>query len=92
MHEVMPNRQCLVLIPVGGGHIDYTVDAAKSMDAARKAIAIHRTALADDCVLTVVVNGRSPLLHGWQEHNALQPTFRHRVGVVRASRPKSDAS
>jgi hypothetical protein len=80
---VVPNRQCLVLIPVGAGHIDFTVDAASSMDAARQAIALHPSSLPDDCVVTVVVNGRSPLLHGWREHNALQPTFRHRVGAVR---------
>ena len=81
--ESVPNRQCLVLVPVNGGHVDYAVDAASSMDAARHAIALHRGTLTDDCVLTVVLNGRSPLLHGWREHNALQPTFRHRVGAAR---------
>lgn len=79
---IVPSRQCLVLVPVGTGHIDYTVDATSSMDAARQAVALHRESLLDDCVLTVVVNGRSPLLHGWREHNAMQPTFRHRVGAV----------
>ncbi|MBL8236468.1 MAG: hypothetical protein JNM66_03560 [Bryobacterales bacterium] len=88
----MPNRQCLVLIPVNGGHVDYTVDSASSMDAARQAIALHRTALADDCVLTVVLNGRSPLLHGWREHNDMQPTFRHRVGAIRGKALRSQAS
>ncbi len=79
----MPRRQCLVLIPSGGGNVDYTVDAASSMDAARQAVALHRYALEDSCVITVIVNGRSPLLHGWREHNAIQPTFRHLAGTVR---------
>lgn len=37
-------------------------------------------------LLREVPNGRSPLLHGWREHNALQPTFRHRVAAVRNNR------
>jgi len=79
----VPRRQCLVLIPCAHGHLDYTVEATSSMDAARQALSVHKASVTDDTILTVIVNGRSPLLHGWREHNQIQPTFRHRAGSVR---------
>jgi hypothetical protein len=73
--------------PVAGNCM-YQVAARSSSEAARGAIAEHEKhypRLADDVVVQVVVDGKSFAAWDYVEHNARQPNYRHRVGVLRQS-------
>jgi hypothetical protein len=64
----------------------YQVSARSSFEAARAAIAEHEKhypRLSDDAVVRVVVDGKPFAAWDCLEHNARQPNYRHRVGVVR---------
>jgi hypothetical protein len=80
-------RSCVVFIPHRtGGPCMYQVAARSSFEAARVAIAEHEKhypRLADDVVIHVVVDGKPVAAWDCAEHNARQPNFRHRVGVLR---------
>jgi hypothetical protein len=83
----VPKRRCLVLIPhAQGGLYDYDVEAASSMEAARIAPDQHRETVADDAVITVISDGHGLRTFDYVEHNARQPTYRHRAGAVQAVR------
>jgi hypothetical protein len=77
-------QNCVVFIPhkFGGQNIYEPHGALSSMDAAWKAIQDHerrkKAALMDDVILHVVVDGITPSIWNWQEHNASKPNFRHR--------------
>jgi hypothetical protein len=87
-------RPSAVFIPQpAGGNCVYQVAATSSFDAARQAIAEHEKyhpRLSDDAVVHVVVNGKGPAAFDYLEHNARQPNYRHRVGVLRQPRPARD--
>jgi hypothetical protein len=78
-------RSCMVFIPHPvAGNCMYQVAARSSFEAARGAIAEHEKhypRLADDVVVHVVVDGKS--FAAGLEHNARQPNYRHRVGMLR---------
>ena len=79
-------KAVLVLVPDRRNQYSYEIGAASSFDAARQAIELHEQhhpKLTDDTVLTIILDGKSPLLWDAETHNAKQPTFRHRVGQVR---------
>ena len=83
----MPKRRCLVLIPhPHSGNHDYDVEATSSMEAARIALERHHEPVLDDVVITVIIDGHGLRTYDCVEHNARQPTFRHRAGTVRAVR------
>ena len=83
----VPKRRCLVLIPhPRSGNYDYDVEATSSMEAARIALDRHHGPVLDDAVITVILDGHGLRTFDYVEHNARQPTYRHRVGAVRAGR------
>jgi hypothetical protein len=80
----------MVFIPhPAAGNCMYQVAARSSFEATRAAIAEHEKhyprRLADDVVVRVVVDGKSFAAWDYVEHNARQPSYRHRVGAVRHS-------
>ncbi len=72
---------------IGTGTHFYQPFASSSFDAAWQAIQDHerilKMTLADDVIVHVVVDGKNSLLFGFEERNAQQPNFPHRVGQVR---------
>jgi hypothetical protein len=69
-----------------GGNCMYQMAARSSFEAARSAIAQHEKhypRLADSVVVHVVVDGKTFAAWDYLEHNARQPNYRHRVGVMR---------
>ena len=74
--ETVPKRQCLVLIASPrGGQWDYDVLAASSMEAARMGLERHGQPVADDAVITVIIDGHGLMTYDWPEHNAKQPPY-----------------
>lgn len=63
------------------------MSAESSFAAAWKALQeheeFHKLTVPADAILHVVVNGKDSHLHDYQEYNAAQPNFRHKVGRVR---------
>jgi hypothetical protein len=87
-------RPSAVFIPhPAGGNCVYEVAASSSFDAARQAIAEHEKhhpRLADEVVIRVVADGKGPAAFDYIEHNARQPNYRHRAGVLRHPPPARD--
>lgn len=73
----------LVLIPHGHGYSHYDVAARTSLAAATKALALHPFALADEVIITVIVDGVGPLVDDWRRRNADKAMFFHYAGRVR---------
>ena len=82
----MPVRPCIVFIPSerSDGNHCYDVAAASSMEAAWNAMQRHGRPVADDVIITVVLDGRNSMLARYDEHNDLQPKYRHTARAVRA--------
>ena len=80
-------KRCLVLIR----HCEYELFAASSMEAAAEALRRHESGekVADETIITVIVEGKSLLIRDAAEHNAKQPTYRHQAGVVRSHGQRS---
>ena len=81
----MPLRPCTVFIPskLSGNHC-YDVGAASSMEAAWNAMQRHGRPVADDGIITVILDGRNSMLASYDTYNALRPTYRHTARAVRA--------
>jgi hypothetical protein len=85
--EGRANHICIVLIPdPRGERYDYDIDAASSMKAARIALQRHHEPVPDSALLIAIIDGHSLRTFDCVEHNAKQPTYRHRAGTVRAGR------
>jgi hypothetical protein len=79
-------RSCIVFVPTRNGKANYAYHTSSessfgaAWDALQQHEAIHKSAVADDAILHVVVNGKDPQLHNFREWNSKQPNFRHKAG------------
>jgi hypothetical protein len=86
-------KRWLVLIPSahGRGQYEYELFAASSMEAAAEALRRHESyeKVADETIITVIVEGKSLRIWDTAEHNAKQPRYRHWAKVVRSHGQRS---